>query len=152
MPYGEVLELKCSRCNEIKSETEFSRESKNTSRNLRRYDCKSCVRARQNVYTKKPEVKAHRTKTRRVWNRFNTSGFTPDMYEERLKEQGYVCAICKTDTPGGKGQFHADHDHNTLQPRGVLCHNCNVGLGNLKDNPAILQAAIDYLKKYLEVK
>jgi hypothetical protein len=78
--------------------------------------------------------------------------FSPDLFNERLNEQGDVCAICKTDTPGGKGTFHADHDHETSQPRGVLCHNCNVGLGNLKDSPEILQAAIDYLKKYSEVQ
>ncbi len=145
-------ELTCTKCGEVKPETEFSRESRNTSRNFRRYDCKNCVRARQNAYTSRPEIKDHRTATRRIWNRFNTSGFTSDMYEQRLEEQGNVCAICKTDTPGGKGQFHADHDHATLKPRGVLCHNCNVGLGNLKDDPVILQAAIDYLKKYLEVR
>jgi hypothetical protein len=74
------------------------------------------------------------------------------MYEERLEEQGNVCAICKTDTPGGRGQFHADHNHDTNQPRGVLCHNCNVALGNFQDNPEILQAAIEYLKKYSEVQ
>jgi hypothetical protein len=69
-----------------------------------------------------------------------------------LKEQGGVCAICSTDTPGGRGQFHADHDHNTNQPRGVLCHNCNVALGNFKDNPELLQKAIEYLNKHSEVK
>jgi hypothetical protein len=34
----------------------------------------------------------------------------------------------------------------------VLCHNCNVALGNFKDNSEILQAAIEYLNKYSEVK
>ena len=30
--------------------------------------------------------------------------------------------------------------------RGLLCHNCNVGLGRAKDSSVILQSAIDYLK------
>ena len=149
MPYGE---LNCTKCGEIKPESEFSRESRNVSRNFRRSDCKACVYIRQKKRSQEPGVKEHRTKTRRVWSRLNKYGFTPGMYEERLEQQGNVCAICKVDTPGGKGQFHADHDHNTKQPRGVLCHNCNVALGNFKDNPEILQSAIEYLKKYSEVK
>ncbi len=50
-----------------------------------------------------------------------------------------------------RGQFHADHNHSTNEPRGVLCHNCNVALGNFKDNPELLQKAIVYLNKYSEV-
>jgi hypothetical protein len=34
----------------------------------------------------------------------------------------------------------------------VLCHNCNVALGNFQDNPEILRAAIEYLKRYSEVE
>jgi len=73
------------------------------------------------------------------------------LYEERLADQGNLCAICGTDTPGGKGQFHADHDHETNQPRGVLCHNCNIALGNFRDNPEILRAAVEYLERWHNV-
>ena len=37
---------------------------------------------------------------------------------------------------------HLDHKHGTEHSRGILCHNCNVSLGLLKDNPeTILQLA-----------
>lgn len=149
MPYGE---LACSKCLESKPESEFFKESKNTGRNFRRSTCKTCDLARVKEYNSRPGKRERKNETKRNNNRLRMFNFSPDLFNERLSEQGDVCAICKTDTPGGKGTFHADHDHETLRPRGVLCHNCNVGLGNLKDSPEILQAAIDYLKKYSEVQ
>ena len=32
--------------------------------------------------------------------------------------------------------------------RGILCSNCNVGLGNFHDSPELLKAAISYLLAY----
>ena len=55
------------------------------------------------------------------------------------------CAICKTDSPGGKGNWHLDHCHDSKNVRGLLCGTCNVGLGMFKDNPLLLAAAADYL-------
>jgi hypothetical protein len=146
------MELNCTKCGEIKHESEFYSAPKNTRRNGKRTSCRSCEYIRNVNYRNKLGSKEKQANTRRIWSRLNKYGFTPGMYEKRLEEQGNVCAICKTDTPGGRGQFHADHNHNTSQPRGVLCHNCNIALGNFKDNPEILQAAIEYLNKYLEVQ
>lgn len=55
------------------------------------------------------------------------------------------CAICQASDPGGRG-WHADHDHATNVFRGVLCSGCNTALGFLKDNPALLRRAADYLE------
>lgn len=65
-----------------------------------------------------------------------------------LAEQGGGCAICRTTDPGGRhGAFHVDHDHATGTVRGLLCSDCNFGLGKFKDDPVSLQAAIDYLAR-----
>ncbi|MGE0844214.1 MAG: endonuclease VII domain-containing protein [Candidatus Nanopelagicales bacterium] len=73
-------------------------------------------------------------------------GLTPETYEELRAAQEDRCAICRTDTPGGRGElWHVDHDHATGAVRGLLCHMCNVGIGNLRDDPAILRRAADYL-------
>ena len=63
----------------------------------------------------------------------------------RLVEQGMKCAICATKRSGGRG-WHGDHDHVTGKFRGVLCHQCNVGLGHFKDDTRILNLAIRYLE------
>lgn len=59
-------------------------------------------------------------------------------------EQKGVCAIC-----GGPGGPHkslaVDHHHGTGSVRGLLCGNCNNGLGRFRDNPEFLAKAITYL-------
>lgn len=61
--------------------------------------------------------------------------------DELLAEQGGVCAICGADNPE-----HVDHDHRTGHIRGLLCFNCNGGLGQFRDNVDYLTSAITYLK------
>lgn len=74
-------------------------------------------------------------------------GLTEQDWAMLLAAQGGRCAICRTDTPGGRGErWHIDHCHEAGTVRGLLCHNCNVGLGNFKDDPSLLIAAADYLK------
>ncbi len=56
------------------------------------------------------------------------------------------CRICDSDKTTGKG-WHFDHDHVTKKFRGILCHNCNLGLGQFKDKELLLLKAINYLRK-----
>lgn len=71
----------------------------------------------------------------------------------KLEEQGYKCAICRTEgfkmredhTTG----MNLDHDHETEEPRGLLCHNCNRGLGLFQDNPDYLRRAASYVESNL---
>ena len=42
---------------------------------------------------------------------------------------------------------HLDHDHSTGKVRGILCQNCNVAIGLLRDNPDLLRAAAEYLEE-----
>jgi hypothetical protein len=71
-------------------------------------------------------------------------------YEILVREQNGLCACCK-EAPGLTGPDRwgliIDHDHKTDSFRGLLCHNCNVGLGFFKDNPEKLRQAIVYLEK-----
>jgi len=72
-------------------------------------------------------------------------GLTPEQYAALLKQQDNRCAICRTETPGGKGGWHVDHDHATDRVRGLLCNACNLMLGHAQDDPARLRAALAYL-------
>ena len=146
MAYGD--DMQCNRCKVTKPKSEFFKES-NCKRGYR-YTCKECDAPRFKKY--REENKESVAATRLKWSRKTKYNFPQELYDERLNDQGGVCAICGTDNPGGRGQFHADHNHSTNEPRGVLCHNCNVALGNFKDNPELLQKAIVYLSKYSEVE
>jgi hypothetical protein len=64
--------------------------------------------------------------------------------ENRLKAQD-GCAICHTWMPGAKGSWHIDHDHVTGATRGILCHYCNIGIGNFADNIEKMESALHYL-------
>lgn len=63
-------------------------------------------------------------------------------FERLLALQGGGCAIC-----GAPGAEHVDHDHRTGNVRGILCFNCNGGLGQFKDDVVTMRKAIDYLKE-----
>lgn len=84
----------------------------------------------------------HHEAIRKLRQRLAVFGLTLESWE-RLCDAG--CGICGTHTPGGRGGFHTDHDHATGNFRGPLCHHCNLLLGQARDNPDTLAAAIRYL-------
>jgi len=80
------------------------------------------------------------------YNRHKKTGVSQEQYLAKLNEQGGVCAICKqADTKA----LAADHCHITGLFRGLLCSNCNRGLGYMKDNITILKQAVEYLNDYI---
>lgn len=74
-------------------------------------------------------------------------GLSRDDYDRMLTIQKGKCAIC-----GKRGTRHrhlsVDHNHVDGQVRGLLCQNCNGGLGMFQDSPSVLIAAISYLKQH----
>lgn len=86
---------------------------------------------------------------------------TLQQYTDMLASQGGGCAICGT-TESRKGtktiRFSVDHDRTCCPAdtscgncvRGLLCNHCNVGIGHLRDDIALLEAAISYLKEHRE--
>lgn len=76
-----------------------------------------------------------------------TYKISKDSYNDMLSSQSGGCAICGGKTPGGRGSFHIDHDHETGVIRGLLCASCNMGIGMLGDNPSRLRLALSYLEK-----
>jgi hypothetical protein len=73
-------------------------------------------------------------------------GISSRDYDNLSNSQNGACAICGGDN-GGKF-FHVDHDHVTGAVRGLLCNNCNAGIGFLKDDVGLLGRAVEYLKRW----
>lgn len=74
------------------------------------------------------------------------SGLTVEKHEAMLSTQGGKCAICKGATKYVR-RLAIDHCHKTGKIRGLLCGNCNAGIGYFADDISRIAAAIEYLKK-----
>ena len=67
-----------------------------------------------------------------------------------MKEKAKKCSICsKTVDPK---KLVIDHCHTSRKIRGVLCINCNHGLGKFLDSPKLLKKAIEYLNNFEKEK
>jgi hypothetical protein len=70
-----------------------------------------------------------------------------------VKLQKGKCAICgkffyeRNKAMERYNKPNIDHCHKTNKVRGLLCHHCNTGLGQFKDNTIFLKSAINYLEK-----
>jgi hypothetical protein len=65
------------------------------------------------------------------------------------ERQDGKCAICKSTEASNNGRrknFCVDHDHETGKVRGLLCHNCNVSVGLMKESPELFRRAAAYLE------
>lgn len=165
----------CSKCGEDKLESDFVIDRR--WRRGRGYLCKSCRSEYHKEYYKNNRekfikrtsqwVKDNPEKHRVNGQKFRASNPTSEQnralkkrynvtleeYEQLLEEQAGVCAICgqpeKTkDYSGAIRKLSLDHNHITNKPRGLLCNNCNDGIGKLGDDIGMLEKAVEYLKRY----
>jgi hypothetical protein len=70
-----------------------------------------------------------------------------DQYKSMLIEQKYSCKICLTHQDYLKKRLCVDHDHFTNTIRGLICDDCNVAIGRLKDNIQIAKNLVSYLSE-----
>ena len=90
-----------------------------------------------------------------IQKRARRFGLTQEQFEKMMSDQNEKCFICKVSLK--TQQFNIDHDHSCCEGRyscgkcvrGILCGNCNRGLGMFKDNLEYLKSAIKYLDQYL---
>lgn len=132
----------CRRCQEAKPLSGFHKDT----RRVTGYtdECRDCRRV-----------------IARAAHILRTYGITQDQYDALYAEQEGRCAICGCDDemmtiPNGSrnrqarrfSHLYVDHDHRTGKVRGLLCQDCNLGLGAFKDNGIILRTAAAYLRKH----
>ncbi len=139
---------RCNKCLEVKEPSDFFRLYR-----------RSCVRLQS--ICKECQVKSHkdyceRTKeNRRIWKRRSDLkkkyGISIEQYQEMLVKQEFACAVCKEPEKYSTSAncdpiLAVDHCHSTNKVRGLLCSQCNQGIGKFKDSIELLEAAISYLK------
>ncbi len=90
--------------------------------------------------------KPHVVSSRRDTKYLNRYGIRYSEKERMFAAQSGKCAICEKLFACLRTAY-VDHDHKTRAVRGLVCQFCNSMLGNAKDNPSILRAAIAYLQR-----
>lgn len=122
----------CTTCGIFKPASQYtlSRDSRSFGGVAMRSKCKTCDEFRK-------------------YKRFikKTYDFSFEQYEEMFDRQGGCCAICKSKVSSTRtSRLFIDHCHDTLKIRGLLCSQCNHGLGLFKDSSTLLKKAIEYLE------
>lgn len=67
-------------------------------------------------------------------------GISAEQADLMIAVQRQRCAICQR-----KRKLQVDHDHRSGMVRGMLCFDCNAGLGILDDDAHRLRALAEYL-------
>lgn len=112
--------------------------------------CSDCSRRLHREWRKNnPEkVLEYREKYDRNRHLVVTFGITKKQYDEMLNLQNNCCKICGKNKSNFKTRLAVDHCHSTSKIRGLLCINCNRGLGAFNDDKKMLILAIKYLEEY----
>ena len=113
------------------TDLEYDQEVEDNSGNNRR--CHTCS-------SEKKKRTCHNCYLKRMY------GITERKYRQMWREQGGRCCICSTQF---EDESHGvvDHNHSTKHVRGLLCEECNLGLGNFKDNPYYMRRAANYVEQ-----
>jgi len=143
---------KCKPCKEVISsnwrKTAIGRNSTNKSRRLqyKKYGkaYAQTEKGKEDQHKRiKKYLKTEKGKDNLLRKRY---GITLTEYEALFASQDGRCAICGSDGDGKK--LHLDHCHSTSKVRGLLCNNCNIGIGLFQEDVTRLQNAIEYLKRH----
>jgi len=162
---------RCGSCDQVKTLDEFG--ARERTQDGKRYSCKECVnlqnqaridslegierekhlaiarqkssKARQTekefygpYYTVVLNCRSMASKTNHSWQEVEC------WYAKTFMRQQARCAICGTIPE----TLCIDHDHETLELRGLLCKNCNTGIGMLQDSADICSSAVSYLQNF----
>lgn len=108
--------------------------------------CRSCWITKSVDWRRNNRERWRRAAHRR--NTINRLGITGEVYDALLPPDAacWACGSTVGITRLGKPcELTIDHDHRTGQVRGVLCHFCNLAVGQAGDDPVVLRALADYL-------
>lgn len=142
----EMNKYTCHKCDLEKLSSDFPIDSHR--KNGIRTTCKKCHRVYANKTLKNWRAKNlekmrpyyHAVDLKRNFN------LTKEKYNEMLAGQSGSCAICKTGQENLRKRLSVDHNHFNGKIRGLLCNNCNSGIGFFQENSIALKNAAEYLE------
>jgi hypothetical protein len=160
----------CTKCLAEKPLERFNAERRQ--KDGRRARCQVCERADTNEYRqRRDEAQRARAKAgEQRWRRTpkgravkrrerlrRSFGISITEYDQILAAQNGCCAICcRPEIRGARGggikHLAVDHDHAQGTVRGLLCHSCNIGLGNFGDDLELVEKAAAYLRQHSKGK
>ena len=136
---------KCSRCGKLLEDSEFYVQKSGRYKGKLTSWCKKCCskhsaeRYKNNIEKCREEHRnwANKNKDKVAFTKAKSAyGITKEEYDSPIRK----CQIC-----GSEEKLVIDHSHQSGKIRGMLCQNCNKGLGFFKDNPVLLERASDYV-------
>lgn len=105
--------------------------------------CKDCHNAQsKNRYFAQTEEQKNKQKDRTLKRLY---GITLDQYNQLFKKQKGVCLGCERHQSELRVSLSVDHCHRSGRVRGLLCGDCNLAIGNVKENPNTLKRLVGYL-------
>jgi len=134
----------CKECND-----ELTLMNSVYQRQYRASRCKICLYK----YNKEHRIQNPKvyTETRLKYDLDKRYNITIEEYNRLNEEQQELCAICKNKCTRND-RLSVDHDHDSNEVRGLLCHNCNILIGLAKSDSMILLNAVSYLHKFYSSK
>ena len=124
---------------------ERKKEYQRTYSKNRKINCKNkgiCPNCEKNPAAKGRVCCQQCLEDKKLTAKFGTAGPYRHLYVDLFEKQNGLCGICRN--PMSRPLL--DHNHETLEVRGLLCSKCNVGLGQFNDDLALVSAALEYLK------
>ena len=129
----------CISCGKLKPIHDFEWQK---NRPNPRSKCKQCRYEERDFEKERPRRKEYAKERRKNFPELVRQQEEKSRYGITKEQIGIDrCCIC-----GSLKNLCIDHNHKTKEVRGILCSNCNRGLGYFKDNEDTLSSAIEYLK------
>jgi superfamily II helicase len=133
----------CSKCKQEKDISQFNKNKRN--KDGFQYFCKKCKLEQDRKYyvTEKFHLKNLKQRMRQF-------GKTIEDYNILFEKQHGCCAICGKHQSEFNNRFMIDHNHITGQIRGLLCRNCNCGIGLFYSDERgteLLKKSIKYIEE-----